>query len=82
MKRSLSVGFAGASVYTDGNGKFCFKMTGFFADKLKREPTDMAIVKGVIAEHEGKNPNEITIVIENMDKASSSPSEDLDNLFK
>ena len=81
LKRSLSSGFAGASVYTDGV-KYIFKMRGFFADKLAREETDLAIVRGVIAEHEGKNPNEITIVIENMDKASSSPSEDLDDLFK
>ena len=81
LKRSLSSGFAGASVYTDGV-KYIFKMRGFFADKLAREETDLAIVRGVIAEHEGKNPNEITIVIENMDKVSSSPSEDLDDLFK
>ena len=81
LKRSLSVGFAGASVYTDGNGKFCFKMTGFFADKLKREPTDMAIVKGVIAEHEGLDRNKVEIIIDTQSSASASNGDSLEDIF-
>jgi len=81
LKRSLSVGFAGASVYTDGEGSFVIRMGGFFLDKLKSSPTDMAIVRGVIAEQEGKNPEEIFVTVENKDNKSDDNSSDIEKLF-
>ena len=82
LKRSLSAGFAGASVYTDGCGKFVFKMTGFFADKLRSNDTDMAIVRGVIAEQEGRTPDSITLLIENNDGKIDNSSSDVEDLFR
>ena len=81
LKRSLSAGFAGASVYTDGANKYIIKMSGFFCEKLKSSETDLAIIRGVIAENEGKNAAEIELVIENKDKANSTPS-DIEDMFK
>ena len=66
LKRSLSAGFVGASVYTDGDNTFVIRMTGFFSNKLKSSETDMAIVRGVIAENEGKNAAEINLVVEDI----------------
>ena len=82
LKKSLSVGFAGASVYTDGQGKFVIRMGGFFADRLKGNATDMAIVRGVIAEQEGSTPDKITVVIENNDARQSSGGDSIEDLFR
>ena len=81
LKHSLSAGFAGASAYTDGNGKFVLKMTSFFANKLKSNDTDMAIVRGVIAEHEGKKVDMITLVIETNDNKNVNSSSSIEDLF-
>nr|MBE6545173.1 DNA polymerase III subunit gamma/tau [Oscillospiraceae bacterium] len=82
LKRSLSAGFAGASVYTDGSGKFVFRMKGFFCDKLRSSDTDLAIVRGVLAEYEGRPPAEITLVIESTDGQVNNNITDLEDLFK
>ena len=81
LKRSLSVGFAGASVYTDGDSNYVIRMSGFFLDKLKSSATDIAIVRGVIAEHEGKSPEQIRLVIENKDNKSEKNDSEIDSLF-
>ena len=81
LKRSLSAGFAGASVYTDGAGHFVMKMSGFFSTKLKSSDTDMAIIRGILAENEGLAPGDVTILIEDNDKPSQK-TDDLENLFK
>ena len=81
LKRSLSAGFAGASVYTDGRCNFVIRMNGFFSEKLKSSETDMAIVRGVIAENEGKSAAEIGLIIESNEKKTSS-QRDIEDLFK
>ena len=81
LKRSLSAGLAGASAYTDGAGTFVLRMNDFFADKLSSSETDISIVRGTIAENEGKNAADIKIIVEKNQKASSGASE-LDELFK
>ena len=81
LKKSLSVGFAGASVYTDGDNDFVIRMSGFFLDKLKSDQTDMAIVRGVIAEHEGKNPQQITLRVESKESSNAKKDSDFENLF-
>jgi hypothetical protein len=81
LKRSLSVGFAGASVYTDGDGLFVIRMNGFFLDKLKSSPTDMAIVRGIVAEQEGVNPDQITLTVENSINQTQNDVSDIESLF-
>ncbi len=81
LKHSLSVGFAGASVYTDGSGRFVARMNQFFADKLRSDENDIAIIRGVIAEQEGKNPAEITLVIESNSGKGGRSSQSAVDLF-
>ena len=81
LKRSLSASIASASVYTDGCGTYVLRMNDFFADKLSSSETDISIVRGTIAENEGKNAAETKIVIEKNKNQVSGTSE-LDNLFK
>ena len=82
LKRSLSVGFAGASVYTDGGDLFVIRMGGFFLDKLKSNATDMAIVRGVIAEQEGKSPDKINLRVESSENKVDNATMDLESFFK
>lgn len=82
LKKSLSVGFAGASVYTDGSDTYVIRMSGFFLNKLKGSETDMAIVRGVIAEQEGKTPQQISLVLEDKDAKGSAPDSDFESFFR
>lgn len=82
LKRSLSSQFGGASAYKTGDGKFLIKMSAFFASRISSNASDFAILRGVIAEAEGKSADQIEIVIEGMDNNSSAKSaDDLDNIF-
>ncbi len=81
LKRSLSAGFAGASVYTNGCGRFIIKMGGFFAENIKSSANDMAIVKGVIAEQEGTTPDKIDLVIENNDAKAGGTLGSIEDFF-
>ena len=80
MKRSLSSQFVSAKAYRTANNEFIIQMSGFFANRIKNSAPDMAILKGVIAEKEGLNSNEITVKIEEKinDKATDATS-DFDN---
>ena len=82
IKKSLSVGFSGASVYTDGAGKFVFRMGSFFANKLKDNAADLALLRGVIAEQEGISAEGITVVIENNDDRKATSVDNIEDLFK
>jgi hypothetical protein len=82
LKKSLSVGFAGASVYTDGSNNYVIRMSGFFLNKLKSSETDLAIVRGVIAEQEGKTPAQISLALEDKDTKSASTDSDIESLFR
>ena len=82
LKRSLSAGFVGSSVYTNGDGTFVIKMSGFFSEKLKSDATDLAIVRGVIAEQEGKLPDEIKLVFDSNEKKENIISNEIEDLFR
>ena len=83
VKMSLSAGFAGASVYTDGQGTYYLKMSDFFSKKLASNETDVAIVRGIIAEYEGKNTADIKIVIEsNVASKKATVDDDIESMFK
>ena len=68
-------------MYTDGDNTFVIRMTGFFSNKLKSSETDMAIVRGVIAENEGKSAAEINLVVEDI-SAKENNQASLEDLFK
>lgn len=64
IKKSLSAGIASASVYKYPDGSFLIRAGDFFAKKLTTDEKDFAIVRGVLAEMEGKAPNDIRISIQ------------------
>ena len=51
-------------------------MNPFFATKVANDSTDMMLVKGVIAESEGKSAKDIVIVIEPLDSAHNDDFSD------
>ena len=73
LKKSLAAGIAGASVYKSSDGSFIIRLGDFFARKLSSDETDLAIVRGLIAETEGKSPSQIIIKIESKIESASKP---------
>ena len=72
VRRSLSAAISTASVYRTGECSFSLKLGDFFAKKIASSDTDVAIIKGVIAEIEGKNAADIRLEINGVAAASSS----------
>ena len=56
-------------------------MSDFFSKKLSSSETDLAIVRGVIAEYEGKNTAEVKVVVETTAETAGAASDDLESLF-
>ena len=53
----------------------------YFADKISASPSDMSILRGVIAEKEGKNSTEITVTVKpKSQSAQGGFSSDLENI--
>ena len=71
LKRSLSVGIAAAAVSYNDRGEFLIKLNDFFAKKLLSSETDMAIVRGVIAEFERKSQADIKIKVQSTSQANT-----------
>lgn len=67
LKKSLSAGIASASVYKCGDTAFLIAANDFFAKKLAANEADLAIVRGVIAEVEGKPRDTIKLEIRSLD---------------
>ena len=82
IRRSLSSGIATASVYTDNNLLFHIQVNDFFAEKLRSSETDMAILKGVIAECTGKNAADLKIVVESFQRKTSDAFAEIEKALK
>ena len=82
LKRSLSSQFNGASAYRKGKNSFLIKMSEFFAARITANESDLAILRGVIAEIEGEDIGKINVKVEGI-KASSGDdlSSELENLL-
>ena len=72
LKRSLSSQFGSSVAYVRGDGSFLVKMSDFFAKRIVSNASDFAILRGVIAEAEGKEPGDVTVVVEGMGKADNN----------
>ena len=82
LKRSLSVQFISATATVAPTHHYTISMGSFFAKRLSGSESDLAIVRGVIAELEGVAPSEITVTVVDKDqKGSSSAAGELDDVF-
>ncbi len=64
VKKPLSVQFIGAEVTETAPHAYRAVMSSFFAKKLSASESDLAVVRGAIAEAEGCQPSEIRFVVE------------------
>ena len=81
IKKSLSSQFVGAKAHRMSETSFLIEMSGFFADKISSSPADMSILRGVIAEKEGKEPSEISVTVKPKSQgAQSGFASDLENI--
>ncbi len=81
VRRSLSAGLAGAVAYREADGSFSIKLGGFFADKIASNDTDMAVIRGVIAEIEGKKAAEIKISVNGIVKDNNSALSEIEAIL-
>ena len=72
VRVSLSACMAGASAYINPDGSFSLKVKEFFAKKIAESDTDMAIIRGVIGELEGKRAQEIKVSVNGIVNISDS----------
>ena len=82
VKKSLSAGLASASVYRDGDGAFIIRASDFFAKKLATNEADFAIVRGVLAQIEGMQRDDVVIKIQTLSKSSGGAFYDLGEALK
>ena len=82
LKRPLASSVASASVYKYPNGNFLIRLGDFFAKKLSNDEKDMAIVRGFIAQTEGKQPSEITVKVESITRTFGTPFSEIENALK
>lgn len=82
LKASLASQFIGANAFKLADGSFLIRMSPFFATRIASSTEDLAILRGVIAENEGKEPSEIILKIEGTAQGSSdSIADELDSLI-
>lgn len=83
LKRSLSSQFVGSAAYKAEDNSFVINMSEFFASRLMSSASDFAILRGVIAETEGKPPNDIAVTVKGTSVASDNDlSNEIENLLK
>ena len=70
LKCSLSVQFMKSVAYRKPDGTFLIRMNSFFASKLSGSDSDLAILRGIIAEKESIPAAEVRVVIEPLDTSS------------
>lgn len=62
--------------------EFVFKMDEFFVSRLEKNEADMALLRGAIAEREGKTNESIRIRLEKFAKADGGYSYEIENALK
>ena len=82
LKRSLSSQFVGSEAYKSGDNEFIIKMSGFFATRIMSSASDFAILRGVIAEIEGKDASQIKLTVKAISNTAADDASDLDNIFR
>ena len=63
LKPSLAVGLSSAQVLKTPDNRFSISLSDFFTKKLAESRTDLALLRGAIAEAEDITPDRVTIVL-------------------
>ena len=81
VKKSLSAGIAGAIAHKNPDGSFSLKLNEFFAKKIASSDTDMAIIRGVIGELEGKSARDIKVTVNGIVNESDSAISEIEAIL-
>ena len=81
IKPSLSSRLSGAKAYKATDGAYLIKMSDIFAKMLSSSTTDLAILRGIIAEAEKISADKIDLVIEPIDSRESKYADELDSIL-
>ena len=82
LKQPLAVQFSKSAARIKADGTVVISMNAFFARMLEQSEQDLAIIRGVIAERDGRAASEVKLVIEPADTAKLEDlrSELMDNI--
>ena len=80
IRPSLPAQLSGAEAEREGN-TFILMLKPFFADRISSNAQNMSLLRGVIAELEGLNAEEVTLRIEKASEGTKSARDELENLF-
>ena len=81
VKKSLSAGIAAAVAQKNPDGSFSLRVNDFFAKKIASSDTDMAIIRGVIGELEGKNARDIRVTVNGIVNESNSAISEIEAIL-
>ena len=81
IKPSLSSRLSGAKAYKAPDGAYLIRMSDIFAKMLSTSTSDLAILKGIIAEAEQTAADNIELVIEPIDTRDSKYADELDEIL-
>lgn len=82
LKRPLYSGLLSATVYKTGNDVFDIAVNDFFAKRIQSNDADIAMIKAVIAEHEGCSAADITLKIQSKDNAPVGVISEIEKALK
>ncbi len=81
IKPQLASGLRRAQVMRNGD-EFKVCTDGFFFSRLERSEGDMNLLRGAIAEKEGKSPDAIKVILEKAEKVDGGLSQEIENALK
>lgn len=81
IKPSFSSRLSGAKAYKVSNGAYLIRMSDIFANMLSTSTTDLAILKGIIAEAEKTTADAIELIIEPINSRDSKYADELDSIL-
>ncbi len=82
FKPPLAAGLRKGEAYTVGECSYLIKLDAFYAERLNKSVSEMAILKGTIAEKEGIAHENVRIKIIAQNNASSNPANEIENALK
>ncbi len=82
FKPPLAAGLRKGEAYTVAEYSYLIKLDAFFAERLSKSPSEMAVLKGAIAEKEGIAHENVRIKIVAASNASLNHANEIENALK
>ncbi len=82
LKQSLGAAIKKGEIFKTGANSFVVRLDEFFSERLLKYESDMALLRGALAERECVLPREINIKIQKVKESSLNFAEEIENALK